>query len=327
MFLVRIITIDDIIDTFLKIKQRGLYFILSKFNLSNKSRMLSAFDDSSINSSNWWNVEQVKRRWSFMISGNSDNNYQKFVMTNYIKDKSKLKLISFGSGKCHNEFEFAKYPNFELIICVDIAKNRLIEAKKNALKNGIENKIKFINKDISKFYFEKEAYDIVLFNSSLHHFKNIKKLIQTDIHSCLKKSGILIINEYVGPNRLQFKKHQIEMINKALNTIPKKFKVRYRSNLIKNKFYGSGLIRMIVSDPSECVESENILPSIRESFQILTEKGCGGNILMNVLKDISHNFKPINNEKINILNQLFSFEDDYLKNNSSDFVFGVYKKR
>ena len=48
---------------------------------------------------------------------------------------------------------------------------------------------------------------------------------------------------------------------------------------------------------------------------------------MNVLKDISHHFVVINTEKEKILTSLFQFEDEYLKSNKSDFVFGVYQKK
>ena len=48
---------------------------------------------------------------------------------------------------------------------------------------------------------------------------------------------------------------------------------------------------------------------------------------MNVLKDLSHHFVDTNEGKIEILNALFEFEDDYLKSNKSDFVFGIYQKK
>jgi hypothetical protein len=48
---------------------------------------------------------------------------------------------------------------------------------------------------------------------------------------------------------------------------------------------------------------------------------------MNVLKDISHHFVETNSEKEIVLNNLFEFEDNYLKSNTSDFIFGVYQKK
>ena len=84
---------------------------------------------------------------------------------------------------------------------------------------------------------------------------------------------------------------------------------------------------MILADPSKYLDSESILPSIYTHFEKIAEKPFGGSILMTVLKDISHHFLELNDEKSLILNKLFDFEDIYLKNHSSDFIFGVYQKK
>ena len=84
---------------------------------------------------------------------------------------------------------------------------------------------------------------------------------------------------------------------------------------------------MIMADPSECIDSASIMPSIHKHFKTIVEKPFGGNLLMSVLRDISHHFYEINDEKEKILNELFLLEDDYLKENSSDFMFGIYENR
>ena len=82
---------------------------------------------------------------------------------------------------------------------------------------------------------------------------------------------------------------------------------------------------MILADPSECIDSSSILPTIHTHFKTIDERPYGGNILMHVLKDISHHFTELNSEKNQILDSLFKFENEYLKDKSSDFVFGIYQ--
>ncbi|MFT5846395.1 MAG: ubiquinone/menaquinone biosynthesis C-methylase UbiE [Psychroserpens sp.] len=324
--MIRLITIDDIIDTFLKGKQRGWDFIISKFTFSNSSRTKSAFNKTSKLSSNWWIIPSVQERRNLKMTGNPDLNYKQFLMQYILNDRTNLKLLSLGSGTCQHEMELAFYDNFEKITCVDLSKERIDTAIKNAKSKNLNN-IEFICSNIDKFQFKNNHYDVVLFNSSLHHFKDVENLLIKNINNCLTDSGLLVINEYVGPNRLQFPKHQIKAINDALNTIPKKFKKRYNSSVIKENFYGSGVLRMVIADPSECVDSANIKPTIHNHFDTIIEKPYGGNILMNVLKDISHHFVDLNDEKQELLMHLFKFEDDYLDDNASDFLFGVYKKQ
>lgn len=321
----RLITLDDFVDTYFKIRQRGKHFFFSKFTLDKEKRTKSAFNNSAFISSNFWSIPMVNERWNFLISGNKDKNYLDFLVENFLKDKTGLRLLSLGSGISNPEIELAKNSLiFKEVVCLDIADNLLKKAAKKAAENNLTN-ITFIAKNISDFDFKENDFDIVFFKSSLHHFDKIDLLLSTKIKNTLKPNGFLIINEFVGATRHQFSKNQIKNINKTIKLIPKKFRTRYKTNIHKNKYRGVGLVRMIMADPSECVDSANIIPSIHKHYKTILEKPYGGNLLMSALRDISHHFFEINKEKEEVLKNIFLFEDNYLLNNSSDFVFGVYK--
>lgn len=321
----KLITIDDINDSFHKLKQRGLGFLLSKININGIERTQKTFNDLDYVSADWWIIPKVLERWNFLVTGHKNLDYTTFFVENYLQHKKGLKLVSLGSGISANEIKLAQYSNFEEIICIDIAKDQMLEAEASAKRLGLKN-ISFVCADFNTYDIPKEYYDIVFFHSSLHHFDNMTHFVATTIKNSLKPNGLLVINEYVGPTRLQFPKSQILKINEALKLIPKTYRTRYKSNLLKKRFYGSGIIRMIIADPSECIDSAMILPAIHANFKTVVEKPYGGNILMNALKDISHHFADLDAPKTEVLESLFAFEDEYLKTNPSDFVFGVYEK-
>lgn len=320
----RLITIDDFVDTYAKIRQRGLSFFISKLTPNATKRTKSAFNELDIESSNWWIIPKVEQRWNKLITGNANLNYETFVVKNFLREQKNIKMLSIGSGLCTHELEFASHENFSKIICMDISNILLKAAADNARTKNLNN-IEFLCQNIYDYDFPENEFDIVFFHASLHHFKHMEEFLGKKIKKILKPNGKLIINEFVGATRLQFPKHQIEAVNQALKLVSKKYRKRYRLNLSKNSFRGSGLIRMVLADPSECVESSNIMPTIRKHYETLYEAPFGGNILMNVLKDISHHFVKLNNESEKILDALFEFEDDYLLENKSDFIFGVYK--
>ncbi|MFH4967900.1 class I SAM-dependent methyltransferase [Gaetbulibacter sp. M240] len=321
----RLITLDDIIDIYVKLNQRGLNFIKSKFHFNPIKRSKSAFESKNIQLGNWWNIPTIKERWNLKVTGEKTLDFVAFTMNNYLKNRKNLKMLSLGSGNCATELKYAEYDNFQDILCCDISDISLEKAKARAQEKNLNN-INFKVQDVNKYSFAPNTYDIIFFRASLHHFKNIEQLIGESIKKALKENGILIIDEYIGPNRLQFPNHQIKAINKSLKIVPKKFRKRYKVNLYKNKVYGSGIIRMIIADPSECIESQKILPTINKYFKTIYQATYGGNILAITLKDISHHFIDLDEEKKKILNTLFEFEDDYLKNNPSDFIYGIYQK-
>ncbi|GEM_PF-123424 len=325
--LMRLITNDDIIDVFHKLSQRGFNFLFSKFSLNSLKRTKSAFDNTAIHSSNWWIIPNIKKHWNQKITGQSHIIYEEYVLEKYIKNQSGLRMLSLGAGICSHELIFAKNNVFSQVLCVDIADNLLTQAKEKATELGLQN-FEILVENVYKLAFEESSFDMVLFNSSLHHFSQVEDLLQNKIKPWLKPDGLLIVNEYMGPNRLQFPKHQIKSINEAISLIPQELRKRYRSKFSKNTFSGSGLIRMYLADPSECVESEHILDHLHSHFDTVEEKAFGGNILMNALKDISHNFLDVNNKLAQeTLEKLINYEDDYLKNYPSDFIFGIYKNR
>lgn len=322
----RIITWDDFIETYTKFHQRGFRFITSKFKINDLERAKTAFNHTDLKSSNWWIIPAINKRWNSLITGNENTPVEAFVMDKFLNKKQNLKMLSLGSGGCASELKFASYNNFSEIVCTDIADKPMAEAKRISNEKKLNN-IKFEIQDANKFPFPENYYDIVYFRASLHHFKNVEALLGKSIKKTLKKNGLLIINEFVGPNRFQFPKHQIESINQAIKLIPKKYRTRYKLNMLKNKIYGSGIIRMILADPSECIDSENIIPSIHKHYETIYEAGYGGNIIKMALKDLSHHFVELNEEKETVLHNLFQFEDEYLKTNKSDFIFGIYKPK
>ena len=82
---------------------------------------------------------------------------------------------------------------------------------------------------------------------------------------------------------------------------------------------------MIISDPSEAVESSAILPTIHKYFKVEEEKFLGGNLLMPLFKDIAHNFVDGSDQTKEILQMVFDREETFIKTHQSDFVFGIYR--
>lgn len=321
----RLITYDDFAETYAKIHQRGLQFIFSKFNLNQTKRTRSAFN-TEFDSSNYWIIPGVRKRWNKIISGDENKSYEHYVAENYLRDKTNLRFLSLGSGVCSHELIFASYPQFSEVKCVDFSENLLKTAEAIAKEKGFTNMV-FSSENVNEMQLPENSLDVVLFHSSLHHFENVDKLLNK-IKLALKPNGILVLNDFIGPHRLQYPKEQIHAINHILKYhIPKKFRKRYQTGILKESISGPGYFRMYLADPSEAIESEKILPSLRNHFTTLEEKNVGGDLLMLLLKDIAHNFRFENEETQLVLNTIFKEEEKFIADRVGDFVFGVYRKK
>lgn len=270
------ISIGDFIDLYYKVKQKGYNELLSKFHLSNKGRTLSKWNTIS-SSSDFWIIPEIRCRWNEKCTGNPNIEYEDYVVSKYFSKSKGLKMLSVGCGTGARERKFAKYPNFNLIEGVDMAEKQIDEARNHASDLKLNN-IKYIVGDFTTHIFEHSTYDVILFNSSLHHFKDIHNILQTKVLPLLKDGGYLLIFEYVGPKRLQWTKQQLEFANKLLTDLPLKYKIRFNSKSIKRRIYRPGLFRMLLVDPSEAIDSDSIIPSIHNHFKIIEERKIGWDI-------------------------------------------------
>lgn len=318
------ITYLDFVDLWYKLRERGTSYAAKKLLSNAEQRIKSTWNEDDLPSSNWWQVDAVRQRWNQLITGNQQTIYPDYVVQKWLSNQTNLKLLSIGCGTGQRELEFAKHTCFAQIDAFDIAPKAIKDAQKTAAEIGI-NTCNFFVGDVYQDAWPDEHYDVVLFHSSLHHFKQVDGLLKK-VKRTLKTNGIIVINEYVGANRFQFTNSRKQKVNAIYQTeVPTNFKTRKNTTTPKNKVYFPGLLRMVISDPSEAVESASIMPLMQDNFTLLEQKNYGGNLLTFILKDIAHHFnKP---EAQPILEKLFALEDEVLQQEQqSDFVFAVYKK-
>ena len=320
-----LLTSDDLLETLAKLRQRGLPFLLSKLRLNALARTRSAFDDPGLRAANWWQVPAVRRRWNQRITGSPTQAYEPYVAEKYLAGHTRLRLLSLGSGAASHELAFARLPHFAEVHCVDIAARLLAQAVATAQREGLAN-FRTEVADVNALDLPPASYDVVLFHSALHHFGDVAGVVAR-VRRALRPDGLLVLNDYVGPARLQWAAAQLAEANRILREVlPARFRVRYLSRQLKTGVSGPGRWRMRLADPSEAAESDRIVPALHRHFAPLEEAALGGNILTLVLKDIAHHFmREDDPETQQLLAVLFELEDAFLAKHSSDLLFGVYR--
>lgn len=320
-----LLSCGDFVDLYYKIKLKGSKFVLSKiFKVSFENRVSSKWD-SYTSVSDFWIIPEIKKSWNRKISGDENTFYEEYVSKKYLQKKD-LNLLSIGCGDGGHERNFARNAHFNLIMGVDVSPESINKAKRLAAAEGVA--IEYRSNDFFRINFEDKKFDVILFNASLHHFDAIDSFLRNHINPLLKEKGMVVVYEYCGPNRLQWRNSQLNEANRLLNELPKNFKMLADGKNIKKKVYRPGLIRMLLNDPSEAPDSANLAEALRNNFNVLEETKVGWNILHILLKDISHNFLSGDAETVALLQQLIDKENDFVKRTGeNDAIFGVYQKR
>lgn len=316
-----LITYSDFIEMKEKIKAQKPQFFLQKLNPNSKKRTIAHWNSGKLAPINWWNIPMVRERWNSQISGDSNVDFAQYICNEYVSKVETPHILSIGCGTGSQELKIAKQIPASIIIGIDIAENNIQYANKRALEEGCLNTT-YVTADFDAFK-HTIKFDFIIFHSSLHHMSNIERSLLR-AKEFMHKNSKLIILEYTGPNRINWTKEQLNVVNELLPSLPESHRKFYFSKKIKTKQSAPGYLRMRISDPSEAPQSALIIEKIKCHFKTVEIKGLGGNILAPLLKGISHHFIEANLINQSILASLFKYEDIFLANKKHDHYFGVF---
>jgi ubiquinone/menaquinone biosynthesis C-methylase UbiE len=300
----------------------------SKLKLSEHQRIKSAWEHVNAPPTNWWDIPLVRARWNCLITGTSETGYHQYISQKWPDHRRDLLALSLGCGTGHNELTWASLKRFSRIDAYDFSTQRIQAAVDAALKGGYSQLIRYAVGDVFSIEITENRYDVIMVEQSLHHFSPLDELLSR-ISAWLKKDGYFVVNEYVGPHRFQWTKRQMEAANGLLSLLPVKYKTLWNSNTVKKSVMRPSHLRMILSDPSEAIESDQIVPLLRSKFDIIEFKGYGGSILHLLFNGIAHHFLQNDAETHLYLDIIFQVEDMLLQSHDiqHDFIIAVCKKR
>lgn len=302
--------------------------VFARLRVGRSNRVKAAWANIEFPPKNWWDIPAVQTRWNHMVSGDANVDYYEYITRNYLMGRDSLRGLSLGCGTGQRELRWAELGKFVRIDAFDISKEHIQIAIAAAKEKNYDRIIDYRVAEVNTIEVREALYDVVLVEQSLHHFSPLESILRK-VDRFLKPSGYFVVNEFVGPSRFQWTDRQLQAANGLLAGLPTKYKTLWNSKSVKTYVYKPGLLRMILADPSEAVESSNILPLLQRLFDVIDLKGFGGNILHLLFDGIAHHFSSPDAEAQRWLNRCFEIEDQFLASEAvqSDFVVAVCKKR
>lgn len=182
----------------------------------------------------------------------------------------KLELgVSVGCGDASKELALLQDNLVERFELWEISPRFVERGRRAAERLGLLDRIQYRSGDA----FQEPAaprFDLVYWDHSLHHMSDVSKALEWSVAS-LRPGGFVIINDYVGPNRLQFTRDEVALANDFLArhgiTDP-----HPKSTLISR-------LRQWWRDPSEAPQSELIAHAVRRHLPGADLEPIGGTFL------------------------------------------------
>ena len=300
----------------------------SKLRPESDARIRATWAHTADAAGGWWDIPAIQRRWNLMITGDANVDRFDYVARWHLREGGGLQGLSIGCGTGGNEVRWGRTGRFRRIDAFDLSPERIRAARESVEGTPEESVVHFEIADLRRRDLPDGAYDMVLFEHSLHHFAPLRPLLE-QVSRTLRRGGLLVVNEFVGPSRFQWTNDQLAGVNDLLRRFPREFRTCSGGGYEKERELRPSKLRMWVSDPSEAVESSRILPAIGSVFDIEEVRGYGGAILHPLFSGIAHHFVQPNATAERLLDAAFSTEDRMLAGGEigHDFAFMVARNR
>ncbi len=213
------------------------------------------------------------------------------------------RILSLGCGRGGKERILASAMPDRQFVGLDIAKDIVEIAKKETAEAGLTN-LQIEHGDFNELDLDENSCKIVIGLGAIHHVENLEGLWAQTRHA-LTPGGLVLAQEFVGPDRFQWTDAQIEHCNRALDEL-----IGDEHKPHHHKVERVPVADMIAADPSEAVRSSEILSTCKDAgFRIDSYNSAGGALLQPILMYQVHTFEPRNWQHNQILASLFAEED------------------
>lgn len=160
---------------------------------------------------------------------------ERWTIETYLSDDIPVEeCLSLCCGFGENERILANLGVFLRCTAIDLSPAAVEVARQKAKEAGY-NHIAYQVADLNYITLEPQKYDLVYANGALHHLSRLEHIIG-QIHTSLKPGGILVANEYIGPQYQRLSWRQREIINSVIHLLPTKYRASTEETYVPVSF-------------------------------------------------------------------------------------------
>lgn len=99
-----------------------------------------------------------------------------------------IRVLDVGTGPGHLPIEIARRLKNAEVVGIDLSVDMIHIARENALKAGVQDRVKFLVQNASSLEFPERRFDLVVSTGSLHHWKKAVGALN-EIYRVLERGG------------------------------------------------------------------------------------------------------------------------------------------
>lgn len=230
-----------------------------------------------------------------------------------IGDRSLARGVSIGAGSAAKELSLLQDGLVDHIDLWEISEKLIRDGEAAAGHLGLSERATYRRGDVFATS-TKAAYDLVYWDHALHHMSDVGAALAWS-KAALRPGGYLLINDYAGPNRLQWPRDEIDVANSVLSAHGMTDLTLSHKTMIDR-------LKQWRRDPSEAPQSERILPLIARELPGAETIQIGG-VMLNILGPVLVPRAPDGSEAIR---DMLTADADLRAAGHSHFFFTLWRK-
>lgn len=241
----------------------------------------------------------------------------------FLKPAAK-RVLALGSGTAVIE-EFLLTAGYaEHIVAYEMSENACAAAMERLRGTPLEGRLEMRASDVLTDNIPDGSFDVVFVQAAIHHFDRIDDMFAL-MHRVLKPNGLLMYDEYVGPDHHIFPADVMATLNLMNDCLEPRYRLDAMTGQPRDHLPDPSLEGMLAMDPSEGVHASRILPLTYQWFEVLQRRDFGGTLLRQFFTGILPNFDWNNEQdrtvaRLLILVERLMLQHNVLPSYSTDIV-------
>jgi SAM-dependent methyltransferase len=238
----------------------------------------------------WSGIPQVHLNHNDLITGSRETYWVDWMRERFFRGGDAGEALSLGCGAGHLDRIFKRCGfRFRSFTGIDISEGAVAQARALANEISLAPTVRYVAADLNHFELPSRGFDFIYFFQSLHHIEALEHLLG-QCQRALRPSGLLLVNEFVGPSRFQWTPRQLDMANALTAVLPEDLRRDLQQGGVKTQIVRPTVKHMVNRDPSEAVRSGEIERLVKTYFDIVGEWNWGGTLNHLVFQNIAANF-------------------------------------
>lgn len=199
------------------------------------------------------------------------------------------RMLALGSGMAWNEEHIVRHDYAQHVVAYEMSPQACERARVRFAEAGLSDRIEMRAADVLADDLPDASFDAVFVAAAIHHFDRIEEMFQL-MHRVLKPGGLLVYDEYVGPDYHMYHKQVMDIIDEIDACLAPGYRHDHLVNRLRHCVPAPSLEWMLQHDPSEGIHASRILPLTYQYFDVIDRADYGGTMVRPFFTGILRNF-------------------------------------